>query len=167
MSQVCRRDCGSSPVVGSSRNSSSGSPTSAQASDRRCFCLLLEPDDLQSLGDRQAARIEAAKKRQHLLDLQLVGELRLLELDPQARTQGKAVPLPPLAQHLDFAGVGRVQPFEDLDRRRLARAVGAQEPEALSSRDLQVEAGHGGHVTVSLDEATASEGGGSRGHGDW
>ena len=36
-SQSCRRDCGSSPVVGSSRKSSSGSPTSAQATARRCF----------------------------------------------------------------------------------------------------------------------------------
>ena len=37
-SQSWRRDCGSSPVVGSSRNSSSGSPTSAQATASRCFC---------------------------------------------------------------------------------------------------------------------------------
>src|ERR1039458_5233497 len=37
-SQSWRRACGSRPVVGSSRNRKSGSPTSAQASASRCFC---------------------------------------------------------------------------------------------------------------------------------
>ena len=37
-SQSCRRACGSSPVVGSSRNNRSGSPTSEQARASRCFC---------------------------------------------------------------------------------------------------------------------------------
>ena len=37
-SQSWRRACGSRPVVGSSRNRKSGSPTSAQAIASRCFC---------------------------------------------------------------------------------------------------------------------------------
>src|ERR1022692_3502712 len=36
--QSWRRACGSRPVVGSSRNRKSGSPTRAQASASRCFC---------------------------------------------------------------------------------------------------------------------------------
>ena len=37
ISHNCRRLCGSRPVVGSSRKRMSGSPTSAQATPRRCF----------------------------------------------------------------------------------------------------------------------------------
>ena len=87
-------------MVGSSRNSRSGSPASAQASDSRCFwppdslptqlrALALELDDLQQLVDRPAAAIERAEQAQRLLDRQLLAELRFLQLD--------AEPLPQLA----------------------------------------------------------------------
>ena len=49
-SQVARRPCGSMPAVGSSRNSSSGRPTSAIASDSRC-CW---PPDSRLTGMRAA-----------------------------------------------------------------------------------------------------------------
>ena len=74
-----RRACGSRPVVGSSRKSSSGPPTSAQASASRCFCppesvptraraLLAELHQRDHLVDRRALMIEAAKQRQRFRD---------------------------------------------------------------------------------------------------
>ena len=52
----------------------------------------------------------------------------------------RLVVLPAKAEDLDLAGGRLDQPFEDLDGRRLARAVGAEQAEALADGDLQVEA---------------------------
>src|SRR5205823_4329864 len=51
-----RRDWGSSPVVGSSRNSSSGRETRAHATARRCFC---PPDSVPT----QDARFSSSSTR--------------------------------------------------------------------------------------------------------
>ena len=94
----CRRDCGSRPVVGSSRNSRSGRPAMAHATDRRCFCppdsfpthdvaLRFELDGRQQLVDGRALGIERSEQPQRLFDGQLLGELRLLQLDAEPRAQ--------------------------------------------------------------------------------
>ena len=102
--RVCRRDCGSSPVVGSSRNRQSGSPTSAQASASRCFCpperlptrdRLFSPSctrPITSSGWLLAE--ETANKADGLADGQLVGKLRLLKLDAEALPQLARVLVP-------------------------------------------------------------------------
>ena len=46
---------------------------------------------------------------------------------------------PAPAEDLDLAGGRAVEPFEDLDRRRLARAVGSEQAEALARGDFQVD----------------------------
>src|SRR2546430_1780411 len=51
-----RRDCGSSPVVGSSRNKSSGRETRAHATAKRCFC---PPDSFPT----QARRFPSSSTR--------------------------------------------------------------------------------------------------------
>ena len=144
MSQSWRRDCGSSPVVGSSRNSRSGSPTSAQATASRCFC---PPDSLPYQASRlsRARRWRAARRRSA----------------PARRTTGTAAAISPTVSFslscVSCSGMPRrcrsrvasrspsagraprprrrpavEQPLEDLDRRGLAGAVGAEQPEALA-----------------------------------
>src|SRR2546422_11364871 len=78
--------------------------------------------------------IETANQPHRLLDGQLVGELRLLELDAEPLAQRpvrSAAPAPPHPEHGDVPGIGGCESFEDLDRRRLAGAVGPQQAEAL------------------------------------
>src|SRR6185295_11809505 len=64
---------------------------------------------------------------------------------------------PALAEHAHLAGVRRVQPLEDLDRRGLARAVGPEQAEALAGMDLEIEAVDRDDVVVALDEAANQE----------
>ena len=166
--QSWRRDCGSRPVVGSSRNSRSGSPTSAHATARRCFCppdslptqlpaLRLELDHREHLVDRRAAVVERPEQRDDLFDGELVAELRLLELDTEPLPQRVVVGAPAHAEDLDVAGVRLDQAFEDLDGGRLAGAVRPEQAEALPCPHLEIEAGHGDDVAVSLVQAAAHE----------
>ena len=170
ISQIWRRECGSSPVVGSSRKSSSGSPTRAQASDSRCFWppervrtrapgLLGQADAGERLGRVEAAGVEAAEEGEDLADLELLGELRLLQLDAEPRAQRAAVAPPALAEHLDLPGARREQPLEDLDRRRLARPVRPEQAEALAGRHREVEPVDRHELAVALDQSAALEGG--------
>ena len=82
--------------------------------------------------DAPAARVEAAEERDHLPHLQLVRELRLLELDAQAGAQRQAVAVPALAQDLDLAVVRLVEALADLDGGGLAGAVRAEQAEAFA-----------------------------------
>ena len=52
-----------------------------------------------------------------------------------------------------LAAVGRAQPLEDLDRRRLARTVRPEQAEDLARRDVEVDAVDGLDVAVALDQA--------------
>ena len=49
-------------------------------------------------------------------------------------------------------GGRREQPLEDLDGRRLPRAVGTEEPEALAASHLEIEPVDGDDVAVSLHQ---------------
>ena len=59
--------------------------------------------------------------------------------------------------------VGAAQRAQHLDRRRLARAVGAEEPEDLARLDLERDLVHGGQLAVTLDEADDRDRGRRRG----
>ena len=157
-------------MVGSSRNSRSGSPTSAQATARRCFC---PPDSFPTQLARfdssstsastsstlRPAGIEGSEQPQGLFNGKLLAELRLLQLNPEPRAQAAVVAAPPtLAQHLDLTFVGCGQAFKDLDRRRLARAVWAEQAEALAAAHFEVEAADGDDVGVALDETVTADG---------
>ena len=173
-SQSWRRDCGSSPVVGSSRKSRSGSPTIAQASASRCFW---PPDSLPTRAsrfsssctrpidvvDRAAALVEAPKQPHRLVDGELLGELRFLELNAEPLAQLALVPVPAQSEQLDLAGIRRQQPFADLDRRRLAGAVRAEQTEAFAGGDDEVEPVDGAHVAVGLAQIANEEGVRTRG----
>ncbi len=92
--QSCRRDCGSSPVVGSSRNSKSGRLTSAHPMARRWRCppdklsheafpLGFEFDNREHIVNRTALRVERSEDPQRFLDGELLGKPRLLKLHAQ------------------------------------------------------------------------------------
>jgi hypothetical protein len=85
-------------------------------------------------------RVERGEERQRLVDAQLVGEARLLQRDADALAQRALVLLPAAPEHLDLARAGLDQALEDLDRGGLARAVGAEQPEALALAHLEVQA---------------------------
>ena len=68
---------------------------------------------------------------------------------------------PAQAEHLDLAGVGLGQALADLDRRRLAGAVGPEQAEALAGADLEVEAVDRDDVFVGFSQvAPNAQGGG-------
>ncbi len=116
-----------------------------------------KPDQPQHVANPETARVEAAKECQDLAHLQLLRELRLLQLDAEPAAQRQAVASPPIAEHLDVTGVGVPEAFEDLDGRRLAGAVRAEHAEALAGADLEVEPGDGNDIAVFLDQAAAGE----------
>ena len=97
-SQVSRRPDGSSPVVGSSRKSSSGLPMIPRpTSSRRCWPpesrliavvgLLVQPDQLDHLVDRPRIRVVAGVAGQHLAHRVVGLDRQLLEHDADAGAQ--------------------------------------------------------------------------------
>ena len=114
--------------------------------------LALQSDDLQQLADLAAASVEGAKQAQHLFDRQLVAELCFLQVDAEPFAELALARLPCESEDLDVPAVRREEPFEDLDRRRLAGAVRTEQPEALATPDVQRQTGHGDDVTVAFLE---------------
>ena len=99
--------------------------------------------------------VERSEQPQRLLDGELVGELRLLELDAEALAQ-LALVAPSAGRAPRLARVGREQPFEDLDRRRLAGAVRAEQAEALAAAHLERQAVDGHDVAVAFLQILAA-----------
>src|SRR6185295_8595646 len=71
---------------------------------------------------------------------ELLGELSLLQRDSQQLPELPVVRSPAAAQHQHLASIRSVDPLTDLDGGSLSRAVRAQEAEALSRVDLEIEA---------------------------
>src|SRR5690606_5844473 len=65
---------------------------------------------------------------------------RVLQHDAEARAPGPSCGLRVLAEHADLARVAVAEPLEDLDGRRLAGAVRAEDREDLAALDPQVDA---------------------------
>ena len=164
-----RRASGSKPVVGSSRKTISGSPTSASPRSRRRRCpperrahervaLLLEADELDDVADRPRLRVVAGEQREILGDGEAVVEGRGLEddADPLApvETRGGRV----LAEHGHRPAVALAVALEDLDGRRLAGAVRAEQPEDLALRDLEADSAQRLELLVGLAEIVYGHG---------
>ena len=96
--------------------------------------LLLEREVGQQLLGIAAARVERAEELERLEDRELLGEPALLERDAEPLAQLPLVAAPAPAEDRDLARVGPRQALEDLDRRRLAGAVGPEQAEALARR---------------------------------
>src|SRR5262245_5590985 len=97
----------------------------------------LELDEREQIVDRSTAIVERAEEAKRLLDRQLVGELRFLQLDSEPLPQRAFIALPAQTEHLDIAVIRREQSLEDLDRRRLARAVRSEQSEALAAPHVE------------------------------
>src|SRR3990172_7232857 len=108
------------------------------------------PDDQEGVA---AFRIEACEQRHHLRDREAFRETGLLQRDPDARAKRPVVLSPLLPEHLDLPGRGGLQPDQDLDGRRLSRAVGAEQAEILPRPDFEVQGVHCDDRVVMLDEA--------------
>ena len=148
IAQAPRRAEGSKPVVGSSRKTQVGvahdpegdvGPAllpAGQGADAG-VSLVTEAGELDRLVDRPRRRVEAGEQRHGLAHRQVGVELALL--------QHQADPLPPApgrpagvdTQHPHLAGGARAVALEDLDRGRLAGAVGAEEAEHLAGGDVE------------------------------
>jgi hypothetical protein len=98
--------------------------------------------------------IERPEQREHFADGELVGELRLLQLnaEPLAQRPPGGALAPRCPQDLDVARVRCRQPFEDLDRRGLAGAVRSEQAKALAGADREVEARDGDDVAETLGQ---------------
>jgi hypothetical protein len=119
--------------------------------------LRFELDDMQQRFDAAAAIVERAEQAEGLFRGQLVWKLRLLQLDPEALPQLALVRVPAQAEHFDLAGVRRHQAFEDLDGRRFARPIRAEQAEAFAARDIQREIADGHDIAVGLAQRVARE----------
>src|SRR5205809_3530415 len=107
------------------------------------LAFLLELDEREHLVDGVRLAVKRPKQPEHFADGELIGELRLLQLDPEAfaqRASWRPI-LPPHAENLDVATVGLRQAFEDLDGGRLPRAVRPEQPEAFARADREIETG--------------------------
>ena len=132
MPHAARRAAGSKPVVGSSRKTSSGSPTSASArSSRRCWppeslrarcsAAASQPDDRDDLLDVARARVEARPVRDRLAHREVLVDARALQHDADPRPQVGVARGGVVAEHGDVPGAAAAVALEDLDGRRLAR----------------------------------------------
>ena len=142
-SHVVARACGSMPAVGSSRNTTRGRPMSAHASERRCAWppesrrtgvrdRVAQPDEVEHrlgcLGGLVVRREQPEQLERPQPGIQAAG----LQHHADLRAELPAVAHRVEAEHAHRAGVGPAVALEDLDRRRLARAVGAEQAEHLA-----------------------------------
>ena len=132
------------PVVGSSRKTSSGRPctperdgqppalTAGEPADAGAG-LLAQADRLDQLGGRPGRGVVAGEVVEDLPHGELLrGPLPLADhADPRAPVPAGSRRV--LAEHAHLAAVPPPDPLEDLDGRRLARAVGAEQGEDLAA----------------------------------
>src|SRR2546427_12949888 len=118
------------------------------------LALFLEPDEREHLVDRVRLPVERPEQRQHLADLELVGELGFLELNAEAlaqRPSGGAV-APRRAEDLDLTRIRERQPLEDFDGSGLAGTVGSEQSKAFARLDDEIETRNGDDVPEPLGE---------------
>ena len=93
---------------------------------------------------------EAAEQAHGLEHGELLGKLRLLQLNAEPLPEFRRVPIPAHAEHLDLARIGGRQAFADFDGGGFAGAVGPEQAEAFAAAHFQIEAVDGHHVFVGL-----------------
>ena len=162
-SQVARRLCGSMPAVGSSRKTSSGRPTSAIASDSRCFSppesrrygVRGDLAEGEPLGEgRHVERVggERGDQPQHLAGAGARVHAAGLQHHADPRGERVVVGHRVEAEDPDGAAVGPPVPLADLDGGGLAGAVGAEQRDHRATRDGDADAVDGERRAVPLDE---------------
>src|SRR5690606_36684627 len=117
-------------------------------------------DQCEHVLDIAAMPVETAEELEGLVHRDLLGELGLLQVDPEALAQVTGMAAPAEAEHFDLAGIGRGEPLADLDGGGLPRAVRTEEAKAFTGVDGKVEAVHRHYVAVVLVEVPDPQGGG-------
>ena len=93
-------------------------------------------------------------------------DVEVVELGRHAEPRARLLRLArqPVAEHLELALVGDRLRREQPHRRRLARAVRAEQADARAGGHVEVEPVDGGDRPVALDDAAQADRGGFRGH---
>ena len=104
---------------------------------------------LGELAERTGARVQRREQPQRLADTQLVRQGGVLQLGADAPAQAVAGRRRVEAEHARRPAVGPAQALEDLDRRRLAGSVRAEQAEQLAAPDGE------GHVAEDLGRSVA------------
>jgi hypothetical protein len=126
---------------------------------------LLQADDLDDLLDGARVRVERGPVRDGLADGQVAVHPAALQDDAGALPQGARPPGRIVPEDGDDAAGAVAVPLEDLDGRRLARAVGSEEAEHLAAGDVEVDPSDGVDVAVGLAQVADEDGGGlAHGH---
>src|SRR3954451_21153550 len=121
--------------------------------------LALEPDQREHLVGVPGVRVHAGEVRERLADLDVVVDARLLQDDAQQGAQ-RLRPAPRIeAEHRHLALVALPVALEDLDGRRLPRAVGPEQPVDLAATHREIDSAHGLEVPVGLLQAADLDGG--------
>ena len=168
------RLAGSSPTVGSSISSTRGSCISARTSSTRRrlpplsvaglvagAILEREPRKLvvdTRLRGRARHAVQAGMEHQVGGDRQLEIEGRLLEHDAELGQCRHRIARHVVAHDLDAAGVGDEQAGEQLEQRRLAGAVRAEQRDELARLYLEADAIERPHRTVALGDVVDEQG---------
>ena len=111
-----------------------------------------EPDERDHLVDVARVRVHAGEVRDRLADLDVPVQPGALQHDPDARAQRSRALAGIEAEHGDLAGAAVAVALEDLDGRRLAGAVGTEQPEDLAALHGEVDPADGLEVAVGLSQ---------------
>src|SRR3954452_4831068 len=112
--------------------------------------LLAEARELDHLVYVARGGVEASPMRDRLAHRDVPVHARALEHDAHPLAQLVGALLGVVAEHGHDAARPRPVALEDLGRRRLPRAVRAEQPEDLARRDLEVDPADGVMVAVAL-----------------
>src|SRR6185312_3178720 len=123
--------------------------TAGQGADAS-VALVAEADQLDRLRDRARCRVEAGEEGDRLAHGPERVELALLEDEADAVAPGAGRGGGVDTEDRDFAAAALAVALEDLDRGRLAGAVGHAEAEDLTGGDLEVDAADGFVLAVGL-----------------
>ena len=128
-------------------------PLAARQGVERASQDVAELPLLDELARRARRRVQRGEQRQRLGHAHALGQGGVLQLGADAPAQLVAGLRRVEAEHAHRARVGAAQTLEDLDGRRLAGAVRAEQAEQLAALDGEVDAADDLGVAVALDEA--------------
>ncbi|GAC1413795.1 MAG: hypothetical protein NVSMB53_11640 [Gemmatimonadaceae bacterium] len=121
------------------------------------MALFTELDVVDHLSDIARIAIEALEKNKCLIHGELLGELGVLELNPEQLAEIASVRVPMPSQDLNAAGISWEEALADLYGGRLSGPVGPEEAEAFPSVHLEIQAIDGNDVGVGFSESLNPE----------
>ena len=132
------------------------------------FALLLQLRKGDGLLHGKTLVKETAKEADGLFDRDFFGELSFLKLNADALTKFARMVAPVVTEQGDDAVIGRGESLAYLDGGGFACAIGAEQAETLSARNLEIEAVDRGDLCEGFMQAGDDECGRSRGlFGNW